>query len=530
LEDIQPYVCTYGDCDLYDHFFDSKEAWFKHEAQHHRAKLFCNTEDHPEYKSENDFLLHMTHDHGQKMDNSQFALLKNMFRRPSRSIEGTCNLCMRPAKRLKSHLASHLQQIALFAVPIINETTGSGIAEQNSWPSKHKEKNLGESTDNGSGDSISSSKSEDADQEYTPEAENIVSAFDPEDDYEIGTEVPDAAEANWDYYTDKFSHARKGHFRPLTFAVLDKEWKRKEIIRELLRKLHCIEDSIAGADVVLLGSSSSASTEHYLAASLKDPRQSGRKVEITGLPRVIRISGSENPVVGFETDTFPTTWLEPPITSDKLEQALARACSWAPALFDWNPGRSGKAAELSPTLESGPIRFDLDDDGAQLPSPEPWSEQYVKMEFLFASRSVKYRLAQHMTAIGNQLMRSQTAAEQNTTRAHKRVTSVDYQNRGPKSTFMCCGSCTNEWLLKLDDTHRSNDLTCPRCGAGDIKDNGPIDPTDTAWQNAWPFFSLAEHNVEVDGVEISCVYCNSVINIPEQEFSPIVSAWRYARN
>lgn len=135
-------MCTYGDCDLYDYFFDSKDAWFKHETQHHRTKLFCNTEDHPEYESEHDFLLHMSLDHDHKMDNVQFALVKDMFLRPSRGVEGICNLCTRPAKRLKSHLASHLEQLALFAIPIVNETTGSGIAEHNSRSSREGRKSI----------------------------------------------------------------------------------------------------------------------------------------------------------------------------------------------------------------------------------------------------------------------------------------------------------------------------------------------------------------------------------------------------
>ncbi|KAF2464630.1 uncharacterized protein BDR25DRAFT_296597, partial [Lindgomyces ingoldianus] len=117
LEDLQPYICTYEDCDLYDHFFENRDAWFKHEAQHHRAKWFCNTDHHPEYDMETDFIKHMELDHNTTFDHQQFALIRDMFRQPSRSIEGTCNLCRRHSKRIKSHVSRHLQQMALFALP-----------------------------------------------------------------------------------------------------------------------------------------------------------------------------------------------------------------------------------------------------------------------------------------------------------------------------------------------------------------------------------------------------------------------------
>ncbi|KAF2688930.1 hypothetical protein K458DRAFT_293521, partial [Lentithecium fluviatile CBS 122367] len=63
LCDIQPYVCTFGECDLFDHFFKSREEWFRHEAQHHRAKWFCNSNNHPTFDAEPGLLAHMEGKH-----------------------------------------------------------------------------------------------------------------------------------------------------------------------------------------------------------------------------------------------------------------------------------------------------------------------------------------------------------------------------------------------------------------------------------------------------------------------------------
>lgn len=203
FEDLQPYVCTYGDCTLYDHFFESKDTWWKHEAQHHRTKWFCNTDAHPEYDSERDFLVHMKSDHNYGLDHKQFDLFKDIFRRPSRSSEGTCNLCMRYSRRLKSHVSRHLQQISLFALPRVNETAGSGKAERCTVSSKHQNS---ESQD-GSECGTSSSGSHDLAHEHASDPE-MPEMPDIDDGYEV-TDVPETAAESWDDVTEKFSNARK---------------------------------------------------------------------------------------------------------------------------------------------------------------------------------------------------------------------------------------------------------------------------------------------------------------------------------
>jgi hypothetical protein len=122
LGDLRPYVCTYPDCDLLEHFFDNREEWYKHETQQHRVKWFCNILGHPQYSERTDFLTHMSRDHDTTFKDSQLTLLPSMFQCPSRSQDGICNLCTRSCTKLKSHVSRHLQQIALFALPRVNET------------------------------------------------------------------------------------------------------------------------------------------------------------------------------------------------------------------------------------------------------------------------------------------------------------------------------------------------------------------------------------------------------------------------
>ncbi|KAF8246379.1 hypothetical protein K440DRAFT_366824 [Wilcoxina mikolae CBS 423.85] len=132
LGDLQPYACTYPDCDLLEHFFDGREEWYKHETQQHRLEWFCNFEGHPQFAEESDFLTHMELAHDTTFKSGQISLLLSMFQRPSRSLEGNCNFCLEPSTKLKSHVSRHLEQVALFALPRANEVADSDTAELNS--------------------------------------------------------------------------------------------------------------------------------------------------------------------------------------------------------------------------------------------------------------------------------------------------------------------------------------------------------------------------------------------------------------
>ena len=54
--------------------------------------------------------------------------MKDMFRQPSKAVSGKCNLCMKDSKRLKSHISYHLEEMALFALPRLDEAAASGLA------------------------------------------------------------------------------------------------------------------------------------------------------------------------------------------------------------------------------------------------------------------------------------------------------------------------------------------------------------------------------------------------------------------
>lgn len=81
----------------------------------HRVEYFCNTAGHQAYAPQKALEIHMKQGHDITLDVSSMPM--DIFRRPTRSPGGICNLCFRQTKNLKGHVSRHLQQVALFAVP-----------------------------------------------------------------------------------------------------------------------------------------------------------------------------------------------------------------------------------------------------------------------------------------------------------------------------------------------------------------------------------------------------------------------------
>ena len=126
FEDLKPYVCTFPDCTMSEHLFENRKEWYKHETQYHRLDWSCNTDGHPDFQSQSRFIRHMSASHGAHLDEKKLVILRAIFQRPSKRRSGDCNLCGVSAERLETHVANHLQQISLFALPRVNTTQGSG--------------------------------------------------------------------------------------------------------------------------------------------------------------------------------------------------------------------------------------------------------------------------------------------------------------------------------------------------------------------------------------------------------------------
>ncbi|KAE9375902.1 hypothetical protein N431DRAFT_481107 [Stipitochalara longipes BDJ] len=197
LSDLQPYVCTFEDCDCLDDPFDRQQDWFKHEVQIHRVEYHCNIMGHPQFPLIGDFLQHMEHTHQTIFDGEQQAKVMTMFQQPMSSLSGICKLCSHQSSRIQSHVARHLEQLALFAIPRKNEA-----AEEDS-----QKMNLGSNSSHSSGSSqrssITGSETSDNVLDMANNEFSDIEAPDRDDEFELAL-VPDSEAVRWDFIRPKF--------------------------------------------------------------------------------------------------------------------------------------------------------------------------------------------------------------------------------------------------------------------------------------------------------------------------------------
>ena len=121
LKDLEPYVCTFPECERHDLLYGNREEWFEHES-HHRQVYHCGERDHERFADEILFRRHMVYDHKLTIESTRNSSSLSIFLQPiHHSTAIKCHLCGNTTSRLKSHLSHHLERIALFAIPKINE-------------------------------------------------------------------------------------------------------------------------------------------------------------------------------------------------------------------------------------------------------------------------------------------------------------------------------------------------------------------------------------------------------------------------
>lgn len=203
MRDMEPYLCTFGNCPMADHLFDNREDWFEHEVQQHRIEWCCNVTNHPVYQCSQKFLRHMSESHSIASGETSNQLLA-MFQRPSKLTSQSCPLCpsnAKPTQNLKSHLGRHMEQVSLFSLPRFNGGRDSVFDSQNM--SQIPEADAG--TDGDEDSATSSSKEEPMDFENLEQTQ-ITS----DDSTQIEEDLlPEVDDFSWDFATTKFADARQ---------------------------------------------------------------------------------------------------------------------------------------------------------------------------------------------------------------------------------------------------------------------------------------------------------------------------------
>ena len=137
--DIRPYVCTSPDCDA--PYFGDINKWFQHEMSYHRVAYKCFLCPNMLFPHEKDYAAHLKRGHPSTFDRAESEQARTLAREPLTEIPAAdCPCCtdwvdrlkehaslaggLRPNEVLtvdptafKRHLAKHLEQLAVFAIP-----------------------------------------------------------------------------------------------------------------------------------------------------------------------------------------------------------------------------------------------------------------------------------------------------------------------------------------------------------------------------------------------------------------------------
>lgn len=127
--DLQPYICTFEGCSSGS--FSSRHDWFNHEVESHRKQWCCAKCHSSKFTSASSLRDHFDSVHPGSFTNSQWPLILKTCERPLRNFgPSSCPLCFSwdppegkayNAEEFCRHLGSHLQQLALTALPIAIE-------------------------------------------------------------------------------------------------------------------------------------------------------------------------------------------------------------------------------------------------------------------------------------------------------------------------------------------------------------------------------------------------------------------------
>lgn len=214
LLDLQPYVCTYVECALGEQTFQDQEEWYQHEVQNHRYQWFCNVEGHDTFETVDSFIEHMKSSHHQDFRKDELHALQHTFRRAASTQSGVCPLCFETTQKIKSHVARHLKQLALFAIPqtdfmALSDTDGEGGSNKanRSDQAIQSPQRSSPASDDSSVSSSQNIKKQDSEAVDLPEEDTDPLVFDDAQTSSLPGST--AQDTSWDYVTPKFRDARR---------------------------------------------------------------------------------------------------------------------------------------------------------------------------------------------------------------------------------------------------------------------------------------------------------------------------------
>ena len=131
FRDLKPYVCTFKKCVNAEKLYATRHDWLYHESQVHRQRWACDSSCSLSFPTKDLLEQHMREQHPDTTIEAELSILLDMSERPAVPEEiDECPLCPENLTLLglRSHVAAHLEDLALFILP----DNGVGAEDANS--------------------------------------------------------------------------------------------------------------------------------------------------------------------------------------------------------------------------------------------------------------------------------------------------------------------------------------------------------------------------------------------------------------
>ena len=126
--DLEPYVCTIEACATANEMYGSRHHWSNHELQKHRTTWTCNGHCDQSFDATDDLVAHLRSIYSNTFPDAQIPALIEMCARPTDvSVASVCPLCNVSTSQLQKHVAYHLEEISLFALPNASANSGEEL-------------------------------------------------------------------------------------------------------------------------------------------------------------------------------------------------------------------------------------------------------------------------------------------------------------------------------------------------------------------------------------------------------------------
>ncbi|THY58157.1 hypothetical protein D6C97_04510 [Aureobasidium pullulans] len=120
FHDLRPYVCTFENCHESKRLFITRHDWTYHEQQMHRRRWICPEDCRETFRSKSAIIEHISNKHFNGLEAHQISTFADMCEREIDATESEqCLICLETMSlfRLQQHLATHMEEIALFVLP-----------------------------------------------------------------------------------------------------------------------------------------------------------------------------------------------------------------------------------------------------------------------------------------------------------------------------------------------------------------------------------------------------------------------------